>query len=186
MRRIVAFNQVSLDGNFADADGDMSWAHHDDPEWREFVEGNATGGGELIFGRVTYEMMASFWPTPVAMQKMPVVAARMNSMPKLVFSRTLSQVSWSNTTLVKGDLVEEVRRLKAQDGEGLAILGSGSLIVQLAPHGLIDEYRIALNPIILGNGRSMFDGVQERLRLTLTRTRTFGNGNVLLSYEPLP
>src|SRR5512135_2853572 len=116
MQRVIAFEQVSLDGFFVDARGDMSWAHKQDPEWKEFAAGNASGGGTLLFGRVTYEMMARFWPTPAAMQSAPVVARAMNEMPKVVFSRTLKNVSWENTTLVKGDLAAEVRKLKGQPG----------------------------------------------------------------------
>ena len=103
LRRLVLFNQVSLDGYFVDMNGHMSWAHKDDPEWNAFVEENASGGGELLLGRITYELMASFWPTPFAMEQMPVVAERMNNLPKLVFSRTLDEASWNNTKLVRGD-----------------------------------------------------------------------------------
>src|SRR6187402_2430725 len=104
MRKIVAFEQVSLDGFFVDARGDMNWAHKQDAEWNAFAASNASGGGALLFGRVTYEMMAGFWPTPMAMKSMPEVAEGMNNLPKFVASRTLDQVSWKNTTLLKGDL----------------------------------------------------------------------------------
>jgi dihydrofolate reductase len=174
-----------LDGYFTDKNGDMSWAHQsNDPEWNEFVEGNASGGGVLVFGRVTYEMMKSFWPTPAALQQFPVVAERMNSLPKVVFSRTLNQAEWKNTRLMKGDLAAEIRKLKEGPGEDMAIMGSGSIVSQLAQEGLIDEFQLVLNPIVLGQGRTMFDGIKEKLRMKLTKTRTFGNGNVLLCYEP--
>ena len=185
MRRLVAFEAVSLDGYFADVNGDMSWAHKQDPEWTAFVGGNASGGGALLFGRVTYELMASFWPTPAAMEGAPTVAEGMNSMPKFVFSRTMKQASWSNTTLVKGDLTAEVRKLKHAPGPNIAILGSGSIVSQLAQAGVIDEFQIVVNPIILGKGKSLFAGVTERLPLKRITTRTFGNGNVLLCYEPM-
>jgi dihydrofolate reductase len=109
----------------------------------------------------------------------------MNGMPKVVFSRTLNQASWSNTKLVKGDLVAEVRRMKQEPGEDMAILGSGSLVSQLVPEGLIDEFQIVVNPVVLGKGRTMFDGIKEKLNLKRTRTRAFGNGNVLLCYQPM-
>jgi dihydrofolate reductase len=185
MPRLIVFNSVTLDGYFTDKNGDMSWAHkQNDPEWDEFVEGNAGGGGGLIFGRVTYEMMKSFWPTPAALQHFPVVAERMNNLPKVVFSRTLEQADWKNTKLVKGDLAAEIRKMKAGPGEDMAILGSGSIVSQLAQEGLIDEFQMVLNPIVLGEGRTMFAGVKEKLALKRTKTRTFGNGNVLLCYEP--
>jgi len=185
MRKLLVFNHVTLDGYFVDMNGDMSWAHKDDAEWNAFVAGNASGGGQLIFGRVTYDLMAGFWPTPFAIENMPVVAAGMNSMPKVVFSRTLDQASWNNTRLVKGDLAAEIRKLKREPGEGMVILGSGSIVAQLAQEGLIDEYQIVVNPVVLGAGKTMFEGVKEKLNLKLTRTRAFGNGNVLLCYEPM-
>lgn len=185
MRKLLVFNNVTLDGYFVDMNGDMSWAHKDDPEWNAFVTENASGGGELIFGRVTYDLMAGFWPTPFAIETMPAVAAGMNNMPKVVFSRTMDQASWNNTRLVKGDLAAEIRKLKEEPGEGMVILGSGSIVAQLAQEGLIDEFQIVVHPIALGAGRTMFDGVKEKLNLKLTKTRAFGNGNVLLCYEPM-
>ena len=119
MRKLIVFNTVTLDGYFTDAKGDMSWAHKDDAEWNEFVAGNASGGGTLLFGRVTYELMASFWPTPLALKQYPVVAERMNNLSKVVFSRTLDHASWNNTKLVKGDLATEVRKLKEEAGQGI-------------------------------------------------------------------
>jgi dihydrofolate reductase len=115
---------------------------------------------------------------------MPAVAEGMNSLPKVVFSKTLNQASWNNTTLLKGDLAAEMRKMKQAPGEDMVILGSGSIVSQLAQEGLIDEYQIVVNPVILGKGRTMFDSVKEKLRLKLTKTRAFGNGNVLLCYEP--
>ena len=182
------FNQVTLDGYFTDPKGDMSWAHKDpsDAEWNAFVGGNASGGGALLFGRVTYEMMVSFWPTPAATEMMPEVAEAMNRMPKYVASRTLMKVSWENTTLLKDDLVAEVRKLKQLPGPGITILGSGSIVAPLAQAGLIDEYQVVVNPLVLGDGRTLFEGVTRRLSLRLTGSRTFGNGSVLVTYEPAP
>jgi dihydrofolate reductase len=184
MRRLVVFNHISLDGYFVDAQGNMSWAHAGDAEWNAFVEENATGGGELVFGRITYELMASYWPTPVARENDPAVAERMNALPKVVFSKTLDHASWRNTRLVRGDIAAEMRRLKEEPGPDMVIFGSGTIVSQLAQAGLIDEYQIVLNPIVLGAGRTMFDGIAEKLVVKLTKTRIFGNGNVLLCYEP--
>jgi len=185
MRKLIVFNQMTLDGYIADRNGDMSWAHKKDAEWNAFVADNARGGGQLLFGRITYELMASYWPTPLAMQHDPVVAAGMNRLPKVVFSRTLDKASWNNTKLVKGDMVAAVRTLKKAPGQDLVIFGSGSVVSQLAQEGLIDEYQIVVNPVVLGRGKSMFDGIKKKLALRLTKTRTFGNGNVLLCYEPM-
>jgi dihydrofolate reductase len=184
MRKLVVFNMVSLDGFFVDSKGDMNWAHKNDAEWNAFVSGNASGSGVLVFGRITYDLMASYWPTAMALQNSPVVAKGMNDMPKIVFSRTLDKASWNNTKLVKGDLATEVRKLKQESGPGMVILGSGSLVSQLAPQNLIDEYQIALSPIVLGKGRTLFEGVKEKLNLKLTTSRTFGNGTVFVCYQP--
>ena len=186
MRKLVAFNSVSLDGYFVDAHGDMRWAHHSaDPEWNDYVAGNASGGGTMLFGRVTYQMMASYWPSPQAIATDPIVAERMNALPKVVFSRTLREATWRNTTLVKGDMLGAVRRLKAEPGDGMVILGSGTVIAQLAQAGLIDAFQFVVVPIALGGGRTMFDGMKQPLKLTRTSTRSFSNGNVVLSYEPM-
>jgi dihydrofolate reductase len=186
MRKLVTYTMVSLDAYFTDANGDMSWAHKKDPEWQAFVSENASGGGQLLFGRVTYDLMASFWPTPFAAQSNPIVVERMNSLPKIVFSRTLDKASWNNTTLVTGDLTTEVRKLKREPGPNMTIMGSGSIVAQLADAGLIDEYQIVVSPLVLGNGRTPFEGVKKKLPLKLTHSRAFGNGNVVLCYEPMP
>jgi len=185
MPRLTVFNSVTLDGYFTGPGGDMSWAHKSDPEWNAFVYDNAAGGGRLLFGRVTYDMMASFWPTEHARQLAPAVAEHMNTLPKVVFSRTLKEASWSHTTLVKDDLVGAVRRMKEDDGPDMVILGSGTIVAQLAGAHLIDEYQIALNPTILGRGRTMFDGVTDPPKLRLRESRAFGNGNVVLTYGAL-
>jgi dihydrofolate reductase len=185
MPKLVTYNMVSLDAYFTDSNGDMSWAHKKDPEWQAFVSENASGGGQLLFGRITYELLASFWPTPFAAQSNPIVVERMNSLPKIVFSRTLDKASWSNTTLVQGDLTTEVRKLKREPGPNMTIMGSGSIVAQLADAGLIDEYQIVVSPLVLGNGRTLFEGVKKKLSMKLTKSRAFGNGNVVLCYEPM-
>lgn len=186
MRKLVVFNNVTLDGYFTGKNGDLSWAKgHTDAEFNAFVADNAKSGGLLVLGRITYELMTSYWPTPQAKKNDPVVAERMNNLPKVVFSRTLDKASWSNTKLVKGDLAAEIRQMKKEPGKDMTILGSGSVVSQLAQEGLIDEYQIVLNPVVLGEGRTMFDGIKEKLTLKPTKTRTFGNGNVFLRYEPV-
>ena len=186
MRRLSVFNNMSLDGYFTGDGGDFSWAKDgmDDPEFGAFVSGNASGEGELIFGRVTYEMMASYWPTPAAEAAMPQVAAGMNRSRKVVFSRRLAKVDWQNTRLMQGELVAEVRKLKLESGPGMTILGSGSITAQLAPTGLIDEFQYVVNPVVLGAGRTLFEGLQQQSALKLVRSRTFKNGKVYLCYVP--
>lgn len=185
VRKLIVFNSISVDGYFVDQNGDMSWAHNNSAEFDAFVEGNAKGGGVLVFGRKTYDLMASFWPTPAASQYYPVVAERMNALPKVVISRTMQKPTWNNTTLMKGDIAGELRRMKQKSPSDLAIMGSGSIVSQLAPEGLIDEYQVVVVPVVLGKGRTMFDGVKERMSLKLVHSRTFDNGNVFLCYEPV-
>jgi len=186
MRKLIAFNHVTLDGYFVGASGDFSWARagNEDPEFSAFVAENASGEGQLLFGRVTYELMASYWPTPMADQHHPSVAAGMNRMAKVVFSRTLDKASWNNTKLVKSELVPEVRKMKEEPGPGMVIMGSGSIVAQLALEHVIDEYQMIVDPVALGKGRSMFEGIRETLTLKLAKTRTFKNGKVFLCYEP--
>jgi dihydrofolate reductase len=183
MRRLMVFNNVSLDGYFTDASGDMSWAHKNDPEWMKFTSENAGGEAELVFGRITYEMMASFWPTPQAMQVAPAVAEGMNRMRKTVFSRSLDKASWSNTRVVHGDPATEVRKMKQEPGPELLVMGSGQIVAQLTDAGLVDLYQIVITPHVLGHGRTLFEGVKGRRDLKLTKSRSFSNGNVVLWYE---
>ena len=186
MRKIIVFNHISLDGYFVDRNGQMNWAHSpaDDQEWNAFVSQNASGSAVFLFGRVTYDLMAGFWPTPMAHQNMPDVAAAMNKTPKLVVSRKLDNVTWQNAKLMKGDLISEMRRLKQEPGDDFVIFGSGTIVKQLAEAGLIDEYQLVVNPIALGAGRTLFDGLKNNVALKLSKSRAFSNGNTVLSYVP--
>jgi dihydrofolate reductase len=186
MGKLIVFNHLSADGFFVDAKGTMEWAHHDhtNDEWNDFVSGNMQGGGTLLFGRVTYELMIRYWPTPLAAQQNPLFAERMNSASKVVFSRTMDKAAWNNTKLFKDDLPGEVRKMKHESAEGIVILGSGTIASQLAQENLIDEYQFVLNPVLLGKGRTLFEGLGERRWLKLTKARGFSNGNVFVSYEP--
>ena len=183
MAKLTSFMQLSIDGCYADASGDMSWAHRDDAEAQAFMTDNAVNGGMLVFGRVTYELMAQYWPTPVAARNAPAAAASINAMPKVVFSSTLERASWENSRIVKGNLVREVKKLKAESKSDIAILGSGSVVAALAREGLIDLYQLMIVPIVLGDGQRFLEGVESRPRLRLDKTRTFRNGNVLVTYR---
>ncbi len=184
MRKVTVFNNISVDGFFTDATGDMSWAHRHDEEWTAFSSGNAGGSGELFFGRVTYDMMAGFWPTPQAAEMQPAVAAGMNAMRKYVASRTLATAAWQNTTVLSGDLVTEVRALKQRPGPDLVIIGSGSIVSQLTAARLVDLYQLVLVPVVLGKGRTLFETIPERQGLARIDSRSFKNGNIVTWYEP--
>ena len=183
MGRVSAFNFVTLDGYFEGSKRDISWHKHDADGTAYAVEG-LKSGSTLLFGRVTYELMASYWPTPVAIQNDPVVAEGMNKAEKIVFSRTLKQVGWNNTRLVKDNIGSEIRNLKKTSGKDMTLLGSGSILTQFAEEGLIDEFQFMVDPVALGEGTPIFKNIKRRLNLKLTSTRTFKNGTVLLSYQP--
>ncbi len=186
MRKLTVFNHVSLDGYFTDKDSSLNWVHMaNDPEFDQFVQGNAQSGGELIFGRKTYQMMASYWPTPMAHEQNPIVADRINALQKVVFSRTLDSVSWQNTRLVKDNLTDKILAMKQSDGKDMVIMGSGSLVSQLSQARLIDVYQLVVNPVVLGSGRTLFDGKMEKLQLKLSDSRVFNNGNIVLTYETM-
>jgi dihydrofolate reductase len=184
MRKVILFNMVTLDGFFEGPDRDINW-HNVDDEFNEFAIEQINSVDTLIFGRVTYELMASYWPTKEAITNDPIVADKMNSMPKIVFSKTLASADWQNTRLVKGDAAEEIAKLKKQPGKDLIIFGSADLAASFIKDGLIDEFRVMLNPVLLGRGTPIFKGIQDKLNLKLLKTRTFGSGNVLLYYQPV-
>jgi dihydrofolate reductase len=183
MRKVFLFNLTTLDGFFEGPNQDISW-HNVDEEFNEFAIDQLNEIGTLLFGRVTYQAMASYWPTESAIKDDPVVAGLMNSLPKIVFSKTLDKAEWNNSRLVNDNAAEEVSKLKQQAGKDIAIFGSSNLAVTLAESGLIDEYRIIVNPVFLGQGTSLLKGIKEKLNLKLLRTRTFKSGNVLLYYAP--
>jgi len=180
MRKLHVFESISVDGYFTDANDDMSWAHagREDPEFADWVSGNASAGGELLFGRKTYQMMEAFWPTPVAAQQMPAVAKGMNAARKYVASRTI-QPTWNNTRLLKGDLIKAVGELKASAGPDITVLGSGSVVTQLGEAGLVDEYQFVIIPVAIGSGRGVF---ANRRQLRLLNHRAFRCGNVVVAY----
>lgn len=183
MRKLLVFNLVTLDGYFEGLNRDISW-HNVDAEFNEYAIDMLNSADALLFGRVTYDLMAGFWPTPDAIKNDPIVAGKMNSLSKIVFSKTLKKADWNNTRLVKENIEEEIKKMKNQPGKDMALLGSGTIMSEFAQRGLIDEYRIMVNPIILGQGTPLFKGIKERINLKLVRTRTFRNGNVLLYYQP--
>jgi dihydrofolate reductase len=187
MGKLGTFTFISIDGYYKDINNDFSWNKHG-PEENAFAGENVNaspGGTTLVFGRVTYEMMASFWPTPMASEMLPDVARGMNNAHKIVFSKTLKKASWENTTVVNGNLIKEIKKLKDTTPHDLTILGSGSIVTQLAGHDLIDYYQIMLNPIAIGGGTPLFTGVNPPVNLKLTNTRIFKSGVVLLCYEPI-
>lgn len=185
MRKVIMFNMMTLDGIFEGPNADISW-HQVDDEFNEFAVEQLKTVDMILFGRVTYEGMASYWTTPNAIEDDPIVAGNMNSFPKIVFSRTLNKAEWNNTRLIKENISGEVQKLKQQPGKDMIIFGSANLVASFAKLGLIDEYRIIVNPVILGEGMPLFKSADEQLKLHLLKSRAFANGNVLLYYQPAP
>lgn len=181
MAKLNMFNFITLNGFYKGADEDISWHKHGYQE-SQFSEKSAQANGILLFGRVTYQMMASYWPTPAAKQNMPATAEGMTKAEKIVFSKTLTDADWGNTRIVKTGLIEEVQKLK-QGSKPITILGSGSIVSQLAEHNLIDTYQIMLDPVAIGKGTSIFSNISNELHLELIGTETFKSGVVLLSYK---
>lgn len=185
MRYIHVFNHISLDGYFAGPNDEIAWFQdvHDD-EWNRYVQEHADlSHSTLTFGHTTYEMMRNWWPTPTAMQMDPKMADVMNNSPKIVFSKTLKDaeegLNWKNIRVLHEIKPEEIQALK-REGD-MTILGSGSIVKQFANLGLIDEYSLVIVPIVLGAGKSLFEGV-NKMNLRLTEAKKFKNGIVLLRY----
>lgn len=179
MRKVIVWDLMSLDGYF---EGRKPW----EIDWFEYVWGpelerfsleQAKEVGTLLFGRRTYDGMAAFWSNATG-----EIADFMNSVPKVVFSNTLESATWNNSRLVNGRAEDEVVRLKQEEGKDLFIFGSAELADSLTRRGLIDEYRIGMNPLVLGGGNPLFKPNEERLRLKLLEARPMQSGVVLLRY----
>jgi len=184
MGRIGVFNFITLNGFYEGPGHDIGWHRHGAEESDFSLEG-LSGGSILLFGRVTYEMMIQWWPTPAAIQAMPEVADGMNKAEKIVFSRTLTKAGWHNTRIMSGDIVDAIKTLKRTGGKDMTILGSGSIVTQFADAGLIDDYMIMVDPVCLGEGTPIFKGLKQKLDLKLVSSRTFKSGVVLLNYQPI-
>ncbi|HTJ74996.1 MAG TPA: dihydrofolate reductase family protein [Acidimicrobiales bacterium] len=184
MRKIVVMMSVSLDGFMEGPDHDIGW-HMVDEEVHEHFNERLAAMSAFLDGRVTYELMAGFWPTadqdPTSEPPIVEFARIWRDMPKIVFSRTLERAGW-NTTVRREVVPEEILDLKAQPGGDMA-LGGADLAATFERHGLIDEYSLYVNPIALGRGTPVFSPEGGRVDLRLAETRTFGNGVVLLRYE---
>jgi len=179
MEKIIVSNYVTIDGFFAGPNGEIDWFVWDE-ETAEYSKELLGSIGTILFGRVTYELMASYWPT--ATTEDPVITEYMNNSPKIVFSHTLEKADWKNTRLVKEINQEQILSMKKQPGKDMVIYGSGSLVSIFTQSGLIDDYRIFVNPVVLGSGKPLFKGLNERLKLKLLGTKTFHCGVVLLHY----
>ena len=187
MSIISVFNNVTIDGFFAEPDGKIDFfKRENDVEQEEFTNDSVKSGGMLILGRVTYQLMAGYWPTPQAMESSPRVAEFMNNTPKIVFSRTMDRAEegprWKNVRLFDDIRRDEIIELKKEGGIGITILGSGSIVRQLANLGLIDQYQLMIHPLLLGRGKRLLENIKA-MNLQLSDSKAFKNGNVLLRYR---
>lgn len=178
MAKLIMWNLVTLDGFLEGPGRDISW-HND--VWGEELErlsieqGNSAGA--LLFGRITYELMANYWPSASG-----EVADFMNALPKYVFSRTLKQSDWNNTRMFGADAAATIERLKRETAKDIFIFGSADLAAGLTAHGLIDEYRIGVAPFLLGGGTPLFKTSEQKTRLKLLDAKPLANGVVILRY----
>jgi dihydrofolate reductase len=178
LRKLIVSNVASLDGFFETLDKKLDWVATD-AEFFAYAKAMLRSADTLLFGRATYQHMAKHWPTAPVDE----IATQMNNMPKIVFSRTLQTVEWNNSRLAKNNLQEEVSNLKKQPGKDLVVLGSATVASSLLQAGLVDEYRVILQPVLLGKGNALFKDITERIQLKLMSAKAFGSGVVLLSYQ---
>ena len=183
MRKLFSFNMMTLDGFFEGPNGEIDWHNADNQEFNEFAIEQTSSVDTLLFGRKTYQLMASYWPTETAISADPIIADLMNRLSKVVFSRTLEAVDWNNTKLIRDHAEQEIRNLKMQSGKDMAIFGSANLISSIMD--VIDEHRVMINPILLRRGNPLFKSGGDQVRLALVNARLFNSGNVLLTYTPL-
>lgn len=186
MRKIIVSNLITLDGFFEGPNQELDWFVIED-EFFDYVKELFKSVDTILYGRVTFLQMAGYWPTPAANENDPMITENMNSLQKIVFSSTLTDQDvaasgWGNSKLVNKNIAAEVRRMKQQAGKDMAIFGSGKLVNSFAEEGLIDEYRLILNPVILGKGKSLFKAGGERKDLKLLSKKTLGSGVVILVY----
>jgi dihydrofolate reductase len=187
MRKVILSNMVTLDGFFEGPNKELDWQIVDG-ENKEYAIDLLSKVDALLFGRVTYQLMADYWPAAATNPSTPKsdleIADKMNNLPKIVFSKTLQEVKWNNSRLVKENIAEEISKMKQQPGKDMVIFGSGSIVSTFMQHGLIDEYRIIVNPVVLGNGNPLFKGINGKQNLKLLNTKVFDSGIVILFYEP--
>ena len=174
---------ITIDGYFEGPGNDISW-HNVDAKFNEYAIDQLNSASALIFGRKTYELMASYWPTDAALQDDAVVARMMNSLPKVVFSKTLKEVTWSNTRLYNNELKKVCNELKSGNKKDIFVFGSADLASDMIKLNLIDEFRFIISPIVLGDGRRIFGPDSGVLKMKLERTKVFQSGNVLMVYGP--
>lgn len=172
---------ISIDGFFCGPKGEIGW-HNVDEEFNAYAIEVLDTVDTFLFGGITYDLMASYWPTEEVLKDDPEIAKRMNEKHKIVFSKTKDKLDWNNSTLMHEINPEEVLKMKQEAGKDMIIYGSGTIVAQLTELGLIDEYRFMIAPVIIGKGKTVFSTLTSYKQMKLIETRTFSNGNVMVSY----
>jgi len=169
---------ASLDGFIEGPNKELDW-HAWDDEMEKYADDLLSTVDAILLGRVAYQLLASYWPSST-----DTIASKMNNLPKIVFSKTLEKVEWKNSRLVKENIAEEMSKMKQQPGKDLVLFGGAGIASTFIKLGLIDEYRIIVNPVVLGRGNPLFKGLKDKLNLKLLKTKTYSSGNVILYYQP--
>jgi len=183
MRKIIVLSYLTLDGFTASSDGSSKWIVWDEGVDEYYIETQRTADA-IIFGRTTYESLKDYWSTSKSAHENPELTGYINETKKIVFSKSLDKADWNNTTILHQIAPEEIKALKKESGRNIMIIGSGSVVSQLANANLIDEYRFISMPVVLGEGKPYFQNLDHRLDLELVETRNFKCGNVLHRYQP--
>ena len=183
MRKIIVSNLITIDGYFEGLNQDLSW----------FVTGNdffdyavkqLDEVDTILFGRITYQQMAAFWPDAKTEDAaMATIKDKMNSLQKIVFSKTLIKAEWNNTQLIREHITDEIIKLKQQPGKDIVIFGSGTIVSELTALKLIDEYRLIVNPVILSSGNPLFKSINEKVNLRLINMKVLDSGSVIMYYQ---
>ena len=183
MEKLKSFKLISLNGFYKGFNEDINWHQHGGEEAEYSVE-SLKSNDTLLFGRVTYEMMKSFWPTQMAYDSFPEVADGMNNSEKIVVSKTLQSTDWKNTQIINENLIERITELKKTSKKNITLLGSGKILIQLSNANLVDEYQIMIDPIFIENGEPILNNLNKNISLNLTKSKVFESGTILLCYKP--
>ncbi len=186
MRKVIVSEFLTLDGMMSDPKDEMEWVLNTfNEEMGQEIRAQQQETETILLGRITYEIMASYWPTADPATEDPKMIEHMNNTPKIVFSKTLQKTVWSNTKVMHTISTEEINKMKLQPGKNIVVIGSASVAQTLTNLGLVDEYQLLLHPVVLGSGKFLFANLQERRKLRLLEHKILSNGVLSLRYAPV-
>jgi dihydrofolate reductase len=187
-RRLFVSMLVSLDGYIEGPEGELDWFEDGDSQFEQYCDEMIDSVGLALYGRRAYELMQKYWPNAERNPRSPAdlaFARKMNALPKLVLSRTLARADWDNTRILRENVGETLAELKREPGKPIVAWAGAGLVSTLAALGLVDEYRLIVQPVVLGKGTPLFQGIEGRRKLRLTRTTQLGRNVAVLCYEPI-